>query len=105
MHPHMLIGIVLHTTLLAIVGYALLFSASKAEGFVALIGRVLGIWVFILAILSVVAIVSAPMFGGKPFGMDIGHGPGMMHRWGPPGMQPPPPSPADQPAPPAPPKP
>ena len=99
---HMLIGIVLHTTLLAIVGYALLWSASKAEGLVALIGRVLGIWVFILAILSVVAIVLMPKFAGGPFGPG---GPGMMHRWGPPPgmMQPPPPPPADQP--PAPPKP
>ena len=95
---HMLIGIVLHTTLLAIVGYALLWSASKAEGLVALIGRVLGIWVFILAILSVVAVVAGPMLG-----MDMGHGPGM-HRWGPPpgppGMQPPPPPLGDQPPPP-----
>ena len=94
---HMLIGIVLHTTLLAIVGYALLWSASKAEGLVALIGRVLGIWVFILAILSVVAAVAGPMVG-----FDMGHGPGM-HRWGPPpgpgGMMQPPP-PAGQPAPP-----
>jgi hypothetical protein len=73
MHMHMLVGIVLHTTLLAIVGYALLFSASKASGVVALIGRVLGLWVFALAILSVAAIVSAPMFGGKPFGMEMMH--------------------------------
>jgi hypothetical protein len=73
MHMHMLVGIVLHTTLLAIVGYALLFSASKASGVVALIGRVLGLWVFALAILSVAAVVTAPMFGGKPFGMEMMH--------------------------------
>ncbi|HEY4944356.1 MAG TPA: hypothetical protein VII56_23210 [Rhizomicrobium sp.] len=93
MHMHMLLGVVLHTTVLAIVGYLLLFSASKAEGVVALIGRLLGIWVFILAILSIVAIVTAPMFGGRPFGMEMDHGPGMMHRWGPPppmGAPPPP---------------
>ncbi len=99
---HMLIGVVLHATLLAIIGYALLFSATRTAGLVALIGRVLGIWVFILAILSIVAVLTAPMFGGKPFGMDMGPGPGM-HRWGPPpgpGMMPPPPPPGMQPPPP-----
>jgi len=80
MHMHMLVGIVLHTTLLAIVGYALLFSASKASGVVALIGRVLGLWVFLLAILSVAAVVTAPMFGGKPFGLDMHDHGGWMHR-------------------------
>jgi hypothetical protein len=96
---HIVFGVVLHTTVLAIVGYLLLFSASKAEGVVALIGRVLGIWVFLLAILSVVAFVTAPMFGGKPFGIEMGHGPGGMHPWGPPpGMQPPPPPPGMPPA-------
>ena len=84
---HMVIGIVLHVTVLSIVGYALLWTASKAEGIVALIGRLLGLWVFLLAILSVVAVVSAPMFGGKPFGIDMMHGhdhggPGWAHHWG-----------------------
>jgi hypothetical protein len=91
---HMLFGLILHVTLLAIVGYALLFSASKAEGVVALIGRLLGIWVFLLAILSVVGAVAIHLNGGKLFGMDFTHpGPGHMHMWGPPpdGRMPPPP--------------
>ncbi|HXC53894.1 MAG TPA: hypothetical protein VNU97_01240 [Rhizomicrobium sp.] len=95
MHMHMIIGVVLHTTLLAIVGYALLWSASKAEGIVALIGRLLGLWVFLLAALSIVAVVAIHLSGGKLFGMDMmhGHDRGGMHRWGPPGpdgMMPPP---------------
>ncbi len=106
MHMHMVVGLVLHTTLLAIVGYALLWTASKAEGFVALIGRLLGLWVFLLAILSIVAAVAIHMSGGKLFGMDMhdhDHGPGM-HRWGPPGdMGPPPPGMQPPPAMPAPP--
>jgi len=95
MHMHMVVGLVLHTTLLAIVGYALLWSAAKAEGLVALIGRLLGLWVFLLAILSVAAVVAMHLSGGKLFGMDMhDHGPGM-HRWGPPpgDMAPPPPPP------------
>jgi succinate dehydrogenase/fumarate reductase cytochrome b subunit len=94
----MIFGLVLHVTLLAIVGYALLFSASKAEGVVALIGRLLGVWVFLLAILSVVGAVAIHMAGGKLFGMDFSHpphGPGHMEMWAPPGdpMPPPPPPP------------
>ena len=102
---HMVLGVVLHTTVLAIVGYLLLFTASKAEGLVALIGRLLGLWVFLLAILSVVAVVTAPMFGGKLFGIEMmhDHGPGgWMHHMGPPpGPPPPPPAQAAPPAPPA----
>lgn len=78
---HMVVGTVLHVTVLAIIGYFLLYTASKADGLVALIGRVLGLWVFVLAILSVVAVVAMP--GDMPFGpgMMHGHGMGWMHRW------------------------
>jgi hypothetical protein len=77
---HMLVGVVLHVTVLAIIGYLLLWTASKAQGVVAFIGWLLGLWVFVLAILSVVAVVAAPIFGGKPFGMEMmrGHD-GWMH--------------------------
>ena len=80
---HMLVGAVLHFTVLAIVGYLLLYTAGKADGFVALIGRLLGLWVFILAILSVVGAVMMPKGGDKPFGTDMmhEHGMGWMHRW------------------------
>jgi hypothetical protein len=78
----MVFGLVMHVTILAIVGYALLFSASKAEGLIALIGRLLGLWVFLLAILSIVAGVAFHMSGGKLLGMDWSRGHGM-HEWGP----------------------
>jgi hypothetical protein len=86
MHMHMIAHAVLHATLLAIVGYALLFSATRTAGVVALIGRLLGIWVFIVAALFVAAGIFAPEH-------DHGFGPGM-HPWGPP-----PGPPAMQPAP------
>lgn len=78
----MLVGIVLHVTVLAIIGYLLLWTASKAQGLVAFLGWLLGLWVFVLAILSVVAVATAPMFGGRPFGMEMMHGhDGWMHHW------------------------
>jgi hypothetical protein len=65
---------------LAIIGYLLLFTASKATGIVALIGRLLGLWVFLLAILSVLAVAGAPMLSGTPLGDALmrAHG-GWMH--------------------------
>ncbi|MBL6854427.1 MAG: hypothetical protein ISS15_16590 [Alphaproteobacteria bacterium] len=88
MHMH-IVGAVLHGTILAVIGYALLFSATRTAGITALIGRLLGIWLFILAILGIVAAVTAPMFGGKPFGIDMGP---PMHHWDLPGDHAPPPS-------------
>jgi len=78
MHMH-LVGTVMNGTILAVIGYALLFSATRTAGITALIGRLLGIWLFILAALGIVGAATAPMFGGKPFGMDIGP---PMHHWG-----------------------
>ena len=78
---HLLVGIVLHVTVLAIIGYLLLFTASKADGIVALIGRILGLWVFILAVLSVVAVMVMPKSAEGPYGMMHGRGTGWMHRW------------------------
>ena len=79
---HILVGVVLHVTVLAIIGYFLLFSASKAQGIVALIGRLLGLWVFLLAALSVLAVMGGPMISGTPLGTEMmrAHG-GMMHQW------------------------
>ena len=97
----MVLHAVLHFTVLAIVGYFLLYTASKADGIVALIGRLLGLWVFILAILSIVAGVA--MHGGKGWEGMHGHGMGWMHRWDHDGapdqtVTPPPAAPATPPA-------
>jgi hypothetical protein len=111
---HWILGAVLHATVLGIVAFFILFAASKAEGLVALLGRILGLWVLLIALLALAGGITAAMNGGKPFGMDIMHGPGgpgwmmhgengpgWMHRWGPPDgrwMQPPPPQNAPAPA-------
>jgi hypothetical protein len=74
-----LVGAVLHGTILAVIGYALLFSATRTAGITALIGRLLGIWLFALAALAIVGAATAPMFGGKPFGMEMHDHGGWMH--------------------------
>jgi|KBSSwiStaDraftv2_1062776.scaffolds.fasta_scaffold4101090_1 hypothetical protein len=49
-----LLGAVLHATVLGVLAFFILFAAGKAEGFTALLGRLLGYWVLLLAILGLV---------------------------------------------------
>ena len=68
--------LVAHVTLVLVLAFFVLFAAGKAEGFAKLLGTVLGWWLVVLAVLFVAAFATRPLFGGKPFGMDV-HG---MHR-------------------------
>ena len=81
MHPF-LVGAVLHATVMLVLAFFVLFAASKADGLVKTLGNLLGGWLVILAVLAIVGAATAPMFGGRPFGMEfMGR---MHHGWGPP---------------------
>ncbi|MBU6298990.1 MAG: hypothetical protein KGJ79_01705 [Alphaproteobacteria bacterium] len=90
MHPFFFIGIVHHAVLLAVLAFFVLFAASKADGFVKILGNVLGYLLLICVILWIIAIVAGPMFGIHSFGtmgfydMHPGLGPHWVH----PPMQP-----------------
>lgn len=68
--PYFLGGLV-HATVLAIIGFFILFAATKAQGLVAAFGKILAAWILILAVLAVAGGATAPMFGGRPFGMPM----------------------------------
>ena len=91
----MIFHVAMHVTILLIVAFFILFAAGRAEGFAKLLGTVLGYWLVFVAIVIVAGCVTAPMFGGKPFGLDI-HGmhDHWMHHDGGPGMTPPPGTPS-----------
>jgi len=72
MHPMMIAGALLHVTLLAVVAFFVLYAAQKAQGLVKLLGNVVGAWLLLLVVLAIAAVVTAPMFGGRPFGMSHG---------------------------------
>jgi hypothetical protein len=72
MHPMSVVGVVLHVTLFAVLAFFVLFAAQKAQGLVKLLGNIVGVWLLLLAILVVLACATAPMFGGRPFGMPMG---------------------------------
>ena len=82
MHPILFFAIH-HAIVLAIVAFFVLFAASKAAGFVKLLGNVLGYLLLVVAVLWIVCAATAPMFGGHPFGfsmMEKMH-PGMAPAW------------------------
>ncbi len=72
MHPMMIAGVLLHVTLLAVVAFFVLYAAQKAQGLVKLLGNVVGVWLLLLVVLAIAAAATAPMFGGRPFGLPVG---------------------------------
>jgi hypothetical protein len=70
MHMHFIVGAVLHATAIAVLGFFVLFAASKASGIVKLAGTLLGWWLWILAVLAIVCAVVCPNMGDKPW---MGH--------------------------------
>jgi hypothetical protein len=66
---------VVHTlvslTIIAVLAFFVLFAAEKADGLIKIFGRVLGVWLLILAVLAAAGAAAAPMMGGRPFGMEM----------------------------------
>ncbi len=79
---HWIFGAILHATVLGVISFFVLFAASKADGFVALLGRLLGYWLLLLAILGLACGIYGGVTGKNPMPMD--DHPGWMHHWGPP---------------------
>ncbi len=73
--PFIFMGL-LHLTVLGVVAFFILFAAGRAEGFVALLGRVLGYWVLLLAVLGAAFHIWAGATGHHPMMMG---GPWMHH--------------------------
>lgn len=85
MHPFLFMAIH-HALLVAVLSFFILFAASKADGFVQILGKVLGYLLLLAAVLLIVWSVAAPMMGWHDFMMHHD----MMHPWnqhpqGPPG--------------------
>jgi hypothetical protein len=79
MHAFFILIGLLHATVLSVIAFFVLFTASRAKGVLRTIGNVLGAWLFILAALALIGSVAAPMFGGGPMGFRMmgSHG----HHW------------------------
>jgi hypothetical protein len=72
------IAAVLHTLIVAVLAFFVLFAASKADGFVRLLGNVLGWILLIAAVLGLVFGIVHVMSGKEPM---MGDGSHWMMRW------------------------
>ena len=68
MHMEMLAHAVLHATVAGVIGFFVLFAASKSDGIVKLVGTLLGWWLWIIAVLSIVCVFVCPTMGDKGVG-------------------------------------
>lgn len=85
MHPFAFIGGLLHATALAVLAFFVWFAAARAMGWLRLFGKILGMWLAVLAIASI-------LFGlFAPAGMGCHH----MKGWGTPEAAPAAAAPAD----------
>jgi len=80
MHVFFIVAGLLHATALAVIGFFVLFAASKAEGLVKRIGNILGAWLYILAALALIGWIVVGATAGAMLGR---HMMGFHHPWGP----------------------
>ena len=81
MHHVFILAGLLHATVLAVIGFFVLFAASRSDGLLKLVGNVLGIWLFVVAVLAIVGgVLGGPLHGGGPMGWRMmgGHRPPWM---------------------------
>lgn len=67
----MTLAILFPVTAIVVAGYVVLYFSTQAQGRVQTFGKVLSYWVFFLAAVLLVGGLSAPFFGGRPFGMHM----------------------------------
>ena len=108
MHSLFIFGVLLHATALAVLGFFVLFAADRATGRTQTIGKLLGGWLLLLAVLVLIGGGFAVASGRVPergwmgghYGTMMGNNP---QRWmmgnNPQGWTPPGPPAADAPAP------
>jgi len=64
-------------TLVVVIGFFVLFAASKTQGPLQTFGKYLGLWLFVLVAIVVVSIPAAPMLDGRLGGPHMMRGPEM----------------------------
>jgi len=100
MVPFFFFGMIHHILIVAIVAFFVLFVAGKADGFVKILGLVLGYLLLIGAVLMIVCAAFGPMIGGQWHEkMGWMHPGWAQHMQGPPPATQPAPPPPAQPAP------
>lgn len=75
---NMSLGLIIHIVILALaflsVAYLVFAAAQKSEGLMKSVGTILAAVLAAIGALALIGHLSAPMTGGRPFGIDMGHG-------------------------------
>jgi len=75
MHSAMDTALIIHATaaatVLLIAAFLILAVAERSIGFANMFGKLLALWLSLIAFAAVGGAVTAPKFGGKPFGLDL----------------------------------
>jgi hypothetical protein len=74
----MSVGLIIHVVIFALAfltaAYLVYAAAQKSEGMLKSIGTILAAVLAALGALVLIGHLSAPMTGGRPFGIEMGHG-------------------------------
>ena len=74
----MSVGLIIHVVIFALAfltaAYLVYAAAQKSEGMLKSVGTILAAILGALGVLVLIGHLSAPMTGGRPFGIDMGHG-------------------------------
>ena len=74
----MSLGLIIHVLIFALAfltaAYLVYAAAQKSEGMLKSVGTILAAILGVLGVLVLIGHLSAPMTGGRPFGIDMGEG-------------------------------
>ena len=74
----MSVGLIIHVVIFALAfltaAYLVYATAQKSEGLVKSVGTILAVVLAALGVLVLIGHLSAPMTGGRPFGIEMEHG-------------------------------
>ncbi len=68
---HMVVHLAAAATVLLIVAFFILMAAQRAFGFASALGRLIGAWLVMLALVAIAGAVTAATHQGKPFGLNL----------------------------------
>ncbi|MBI1210555.1 MAG: hypothetical protein GC190_03760 [Alphaproteobacteria bacterium] len=71
MDTYLIVHATAAATALLIGAFLILAVAERSLGFANIFGKLLAFWLALIAFAAVAGAVTAPQFGGKPFGLDL----------------------------------
>lgn len=71
MNPYLILDATAAATVLFIAAFLILAIAERSIGFANIFGKLLAVWLTLVGLAAVAGALTAPKFGGKPFGLEV----------------------------------